>query len=138
MKTLVFACLLLAGCEAAHAPDSANRPSEREARSAKEPKPSVVLVNEVESRVLKLSCVGNLSRWDRDYRYDFRSQYIDTANVLFVLIEVGGQSERQIKRPHDNYNVPCGQYRLVAGVFNTKARTMKVEQCGAIVAGPIP
>ena len=137
MKTLALACILLAGCDAAHAPVPKNRADDREARSAKEPKPSVRLVNEVESRVRQLPCVGSLSRWNRDYRYDFRGPKIDSTMILFVLIQADDKSERQINRPHETYDVPSGKYRLVAGVFDTKAKTMKVEECGDLVDGPI-
>ena len=138
MKTLALACILLAGCDAAHAPVPENRADDSEARSAKEPKPSVRLVNEVESRVRQLPCVGSLSRWNRDYRHDFRGPKVDTKLILFVLIEADNKSEREINRPHETYDVPPGKYRLVAGVFNTTAKTVKVEQCGDLVDGPIP
>lgn len=138
MKTLALACILLAGCNAAHAPVPKTRADDREALSAKEPKPSVRHVNEVESRVRQLPCVRSLSRWNRDYRYDFRGPKIDATKILFVLIQADDKSERQINRPHETYDVPSGKYRLVAGVFDTKTKTMKVEECGDLVDGPIP
>lgn len=137
MKTSVLACFLLAGCDAPHAPDPANRASERETRSANEPEPSVPLVDEVESRVRQLPCVENLSRWDRDYRYDFRGQKIDTTRIMFVLTATDGKSRRHINRPHDTYHVPSGKYRLIAGVFNVVDKTLKVEKCGHLVGGTI-
>ncbi|RUN77176.1 hypothetical protein EJC47_06690 [Sphingomonas sp. TF3] len=136
MKTLVLVCFLLAGCEAARAPVPTNPFSETEARSAKEPKPSVRLVNEVEERVRQLPCVGDLSDWNRDYRYDLRGSKIDTTMVFFVLIEGDDKSKRKISQPHDSYDVPSGKYRLVAGVFDTTAKTVKVEECGELVEGP--
>lgn len=58
--------------------------------------------------------------------------------ILFVLIQAEDKSERQISRPHETYGVPSGKYRLVAGVFDSKDKTMKVEECGDLVDGPIP
>ena len=95
-------------------------------------------MDEVESRVQELPCVENLSRWNRDYRYEFRSRKIDTTMILFVLMEAEGRSERQISSPNDTYGVPSGKFRVVAGVFDTRAKSVKVEHCGELVDGPVP
>lgn len=84
----------------------------------------------------KLPCVGDLSDWNRDYRYDLRGSKIDTTMIFFVLIEGDDKSKRKISQPHDSYDVPSGKYRLVAGVFDTTAKTVKVEECGELVEGP--
>lgn len=136
MKTFAFACIFLAGCDANYVPVQ-ETPDDREARFLKEQVPSVRVVHEVESRVRQLPCVGSLSRWDRDYRYDFRGPEIDTTMILFVLIQVDGKSEMRINRPHASYSVPSGKYRLVAGVYNTKVKSVEVEECGNLVDGPI-
>ncbi len=138
MKGSALAFILLAGCDATHAPVPAHRPDDHEARSAKEPKPSVRLVDEIESQVRTLRCVGSLGRWKRDYRYDFRGPKINTTMILFVFTPAEGKPGRNISRPHETYDVPSGEYRLVAGTYDTRRKTTKVEQCGDLADGSVP
>ncbi len=137
MKAVALAFIILTGCDATRAPGSANLADDHKTRSAEEPKPSVRLVDVIESQVRKLPCVGDLSRWDRDYRYDFRGPQIDTTMVLFAFVPAEDKPGRHISQPHDTYSIPTGRYRLVAGVYNTSTDTVEVEQCGDLADGPI-
>jgi hypothetical protein len=99
--------------------------------------PSPALVEIIEKAIEPLPCVVKLSRWDRYYRYDFRSQPIDRNLILFILIETDGASKRRIDAPDDVFDTTEKPVRVTTGVFDRRNNAATIEQCNIIADPPV-
>lgn len=99
--------------------------------------PSTALVEIIEKVIEPLPCVVKLSRWDRYYRYDFRSQPIDRNLILFILIETDGASTRRIDEPDDVFDATDKPVRVTTGFFDKRNNVATIEQCNILADPPV-
>lgn len=99
--------------------------------------PSLALVEIIEKAIEPLPCIVKLSRWDRYYRYDFRSQPIDRNLILFILIETDGASKRRIDEPDDVFDATEKPVRVTTGVFDQRNNVATIEQCNTMADPPV-
>jgi hypothetical protein len=131
--------LALLGCHAA-----APEPGSREAVEAyvrqldAYPKPPAALLDQVERRLQDSPCIGDISRWNRQYTYGLTDRKPDESQIYFKLMlagRLGIEPGRRADMPGATIMLDDTPIKMAVGEFDQKTGKVKLEFCSSNVPG---